>query len=80
MPNARESVEYIGGPLTGTSGQMDGLPETVARPDGRYERSVRCAEDGAMRYVWRSASRPGTGEQAEGAPFRAPDGRVIGND
>jgi hypothetical protein len=51
----REQVEYVGGPWDGTSGHMDNLPDEMTRPDGRYVRSVRCADDGAMRYLWRPA-------------------------
>ena len=51
----RERVEYIGGPRAGTDGLLDGVPEELVEPDGRYVRSVRCALDGAMRYVWRDA-------------------------
>ena len=45
-------VEYVGGPLDGQSQDRVELPEWITSADGRYRRSVRCAEDGAMRYVW----------------------------
>jgi len=50
---ARERIEYVGGPLDGTAGEVDGLPDELLLAGGRYVRSVRCADDGAMRYVWR---------------------------
>ena len=48
-----ERIEYIGGPLADTSDERDSLPEEIFIAGGRYARSVRCADDGAMRYVWR---------------------------
>jgi hypothetical protein len=45
-------VEYVGGPRDGHSEDLAQLPDVIAGGDGRYRRSVRCAEDGAMRYVW----------------------------
>jgi hypothetical protein len=50
-------VQYVGGPRNGATEERSGLPETIPAPDGRYVRSVRCADDGAMRYVW-DGSRP----------------------
>lgn len=56
---AREDVEYVGGPLDGTSGVLASLPDELpALGGGSYVRSVRCADDGAMRYVWRPADPP----------------------
>ena len=45
-------VEYVGGPCAGQSEDRSELPESIAIAGGVYRRSVRCAEDGAMRYVW----------------------------
>jgi hypothetical protein len=45
-------VEYVGGARDGQSGDRADLPETITSDGGIYRRSVRCAEDGAMRYVW----------------------------
>jgi hypothetical protein len=50
---ARERVEYVGGPWAGADGELERLPDELVAPDGRYVRSVRCADDGAMRYLWR---------------------------
>jgi hypothetical protein len=53
----RESIEYVGGPRNGeTEGRFD-LPREIPTPDGTYSRSVRCADDGAMRYVWQADGR-----------------------
>jgi hypothetical protein len=59
---SREVVEYVDGPLGGTSEERSSLPETIPAADGRYVRSVRCAEDGAMRYVWQV---PGPAERSQ---------------
>jgi hypothetical protein len=52
-----EQVEYVGGPRNGESETRVGLPSEILGPAGVYSRSVRCADDGAMRYVWRAESR-----------------------
>ena len=54
MTEARERIEFVGGPWDGTDGELDQLPDVLEAPEGRYRRSVRCADDGAMRYVWES--------------------------
>jgi hypothetical protein len=46
-------VEYVGGPRDGLSEDRHDLPDVIANAAGQYRRSVRCAEDGAMRYVWK---------------------------
>lgn len=63
---ARERVEYVGGPMDGTDGEVDGLPDELQLTGGRYVRSVRCADDGAMRYVWRDADSMGNQSTEEG--------------
>ena len=45
-------VEFVGGPRDGQSADLETLPESIEIGSGHYRRSVRCAEDGAMRYVW----------------------------
>lgn len=52
-----ESIEYVGGPRNGETEERFDLPIELATPDGIYSRSVRCADDGAMRYVWRAGGR-----------------------
>jgi hypothetical protein len=63
----RERIEYVGGPLDGTSGEVEGLPDELPLTGGRYVRSVRCAEDGAMRYVWLGYSRAEPGAARKGS-------------
>jgi hypothetical protein len=53
----RESIEYVGGPRNGETEKRFDLPTEIATPDGIYSRSVRCIDDGAMRYVWRTKGR-----------------------
>ena len=64
----RERVEYIGGPLDGTDGELDVLPDVLPAERGRYVRSVRCADDGAMRYVWRDDMPEVDATLAKGEP------------
>lgn len=45
-------VEYVGGPRDRQLEDRRDLPATITAERGRYVRSVRCADDGAMRYVW----------------------------
>ena len=52
MQPSRDVIEYVDGPLSGTTEVRSGLPETIPARDGLYVRSVRCADDRAMRYVW----------------------------
>jgi hypothetical protein len=48
-------VEYVGGPRDGQAEDRAEMPDGIVAVGGAYQRSVRCAEDGAMRYVWREA-------------------------
>ncbi len=49
---------FIGGPRGGERAQRPDPPERIAEPGGYYERSVRCSDDGALRYVWRADGPP----------------------
>jgi hypothetical protein len=51
-------VEFVNGPRNGLSEDRAELPVSIVLDGGLYRRSVRCAEDGAMRYVWRELSVP----------------------
>jgi hypothetical protein len=59
-----EVVEYVGGPWAGTTEERSDLPETIQAADGRYARSARCVEDGAMRYVWHASELAEPGHPA----------------
>jgi hypothetical protein len=45
-------VEYVNGPLNGRTESRLELPDDISAPGGRYVHSDRCADDGAVRYVW----------------------------
>jgi hypothetical protein len=51
-PQPIDEVEFVHGPWAGRHEARSDLPGTIAAPAGTYQRSVRCADDGAMRYVW----------------------------
>jgi len=63
-------VEYVGGPRNGTNESRPDLPEAIPAPDGRYVRSVRCADDGAMRYVWHDSKPAEPDEEADEGELR----------
>ncbi len=56
------SIVFVGGPLD--SQQRDGsdFPDQIAARGGTYRSSVRCADDGALRYVFEPSD---TTESAE---------------
>ena len=45
-------AEFVGGPRAGRQATPSPDQRVVALPDGEYVRSVRCADDGAVRFVW----------------------------
>ena len=45
-------IEFVGGPFDGQRQNMAHAPERIASQGGAYRRSVRCADDGALRYVF----------------------------
>ncbi len=54
-------VEFVGGPRGGRRETLAEHPEMIEAAGGVYERSVACADDGALRYVWSpSIGRPGS--------------------
>lgn len=60
-----EQVEYVSGPRNRESEARAGLPSEIPGPDGTYVRSVRCADDGAMRYVWQGSGVTDVGPHAD---------------
>lgn len=60
-------VEYVGGPRDRQLEDRRDLPATIAAERGSYVRSVRCADDGAMRYVWQGAGGGGAAASDEEA-------------
>jgi hypothetical protein len=66
-PPRIDEVEFIDGPWAGEHEVRSDLPATIAAPGGTYRQSVRCADDGAMRYVWQGpelTSARGSDEEA----------------
>jgi hypothetical protein len=51
-------VEYVDGPRAGQAEDRTDMPDAIAADPGTYRRSVRCAEDGAMRYIWQRSDEP----------------------
>ena len=54
-------VEYVGGPRAGQREERKLRPKVIEAEGGEYDRSYRCADDGALRYVW----KPGPTEPPE---------------
>ena len=46
------SVAYVGGPYDGLRREQPDLPDSIDANGGTYRRSVRCADDGVLRYVF----------------------------
>ena len=61
-------VEFVDGPRAGERDRLAVTPPTIDAAGGVYRRSVRCADDGALRYVFE-----GAGETAAGGRPQAPD-------
>ena len=45
-------VEFVGGPRNGERVESADPPPQLEAPGGTYDRSVHCADDGALRYVF----------------------------
>jgi hypothetical protein len=45
-------IEFVGGPRDGQREPAVDTPDSIASQGGAYRRSVRCADDGALRYVF----------------------------
>lgn len=46
------TVEFVGGPRDGDRETVTASPAQIDASGGSYRRSVRCADDGALRYVF----------------------------
>jgi len=46
------AVEFVGGPWAGQRDQRTDTPAVFTVDGGTYRRSVRCADDAALRYVF----------------------------
>ena len=45
-------IEFVGGPRNGERQRLTDSPDVIVGIGGSYRRSVRCADDGALRYVF----------------------------
>ena len=57
-PPESSIVELVGGPRGGERLTLHVGPDRIVLPDGTYRRSVRGADDGALRYVWEPRDAP----------------------
>lgn len=46
------TVQFVGGPRQGERATLEERPTEIEMANGSYVRSVQCADDGALRYVW----------------------------
>ena len=53
-------IEFVDGPRAGERAAAGALPATIDGSGGIYRRSVACADDGAVRYVWSATTRAET--------------------
>ena len=56
------TVEFVDGPWAGRRERMDDPPSSIDTDGASYVRSVRCADDGVLRFVFITdpPSGPGT--------------------
>jgi hypothetical protein len=55
-PDASGTVEFVGGPRSGEREQLDRHVASIPAAGGCYQRSLTCADDGVLRYVWVSSA------------------------
>ena len=53
-----DTIEFVGGPWAGEREPDRGQTEVIPASGGTYHPSVRCADDGALRYVWNADLDP----------------------
>ena len=53
-----DSAVFVGGPLDGMRRTINIPRERIATDGGVYRRSVHCADDGAVRYVFEDETDP----------------------
>ena len=52
-PDQSSTILFVGGPRDGEREPVETpTPSEIVLPGGAYARSVQCADDGALRYVW----------------------------
>jgi hypothetical protein len=50
--NSAPEVEFVDGPWAGRREQMSKTPSSIAADGGSYHHSVRCPDDGGLRFVF----------------------------
>jgi hypothetical protein len=61
-PDPTAEVEFVGGPRAGQRDESQLRPMVIEADGGEYRRSFQCADDGALRYVWKPGSNEKTPE------------------
>jgi len=61
------SVVFVGGPADGDRREVSNPPAVIPAEGGTYRRSVRCADDGALRFVF------GPAPEQPSTPANAPE-------
>jgi hypothetical protein len=56
QPDEPSLVEFVDGPWAGRREPMSDPPTLIKADGGVYRRSVRCADDGALRFVFVAGS------------------------
>lgn len=54
-------VEFVDGPWAGRRERMSEPPASIPMDGGEYHRSVHCADDGALRFVYVADPAPAGG-------------------
>ena len=62
------SVVFVGGPADGDRREVSNPPAVIPAEGGTYRRSVRCADDGALRFVFEAAPEPATTPASDPEP------------
>lgn len=66
-PEPASEVEFVGGPRSGQRATLTVRPGSIPGVGGMYRRSVACADDRALRYVW----VPGAGTNLPNPPGKS---------
>jgi hypothetical protein len=53
LPPLSDMIEFVDGPRSGDRVTTPEQPDEIPMEGGIYARSVRCVDDGALRYVWK---------------------------
>jgi hypothetical protein len=59
------TVAFVGGTREGERDTLEDRPAEIQLRDGTHVRSVQCADDRALRYVWRPRESSGAPQRDE---------------